>query len=260
MPNSSNGDGFSLIHSSTYNSLQKIEDNILLGKNIAFLFCDEINVPYAGTTGGGSVSHADNTSWSGSTGNYLDRPAAVSYQNLQSVDINTDQRGGINQGVELPSTYPTSTNQGYNYDIPVGFVALDKGFVVITHPDLVENFDWSEGDIDGAPEVGGAPQIHLVSLPSSGSSISFYDFDVDYKTTVVTTALPGEFHFSSNPTWDYETNLIEYQLGSNNFQDTYVTEIGLYNKNDELIAVAKLDRPKLKGYLGVLTFSLQIDV
>ncbi len=246
--------------SSTYNVLSKSENNILLGKNIAFLFADTVNRPYTGTTDGGANSRATIRSWSAAS--YFDRPAAVSYQNLQTSDINTDQRSwaSVKKAVQMPQTYPTNTNQGYNYDIPVGFVALDKGFVIITHPALVTGITWTDGllvrDTITSNSGGETTDIGF----SANSGISFYDIEVDYKTTVVTTALPGEFYFSNNPTWDFEANLAEYQLGSNNFTTTYVTEIGLYNVNDELIAIAKLDRPKEKGYIGVMTFSLQIDV
>lgn len=248
--------------SSTYNTLLKSEDNVLLGKNVAFLFSDSINLPYTGTTDGGSIDRSSITSWSASS--YLDRPAAVSYQNLQSTDINSDSRlwSGVNTAVHVPQAYPTNTNQGYNYDIPVGFVALDKGFIVITHPTLVTGVTWTVGQIltDGTTWSTNAGGLTTNVAFSANSNVSFYDIDVEFKTTVVTTALPGEFYFSNNPTWDYESNLSEYQLGSNNFTTTYVTEIGLYNRNNELIAIAKLDRPKEKGYTGVLTFSLQIDV
>lgn len=256
------GSGSVVCVSSTYNILAKSEDNVLLGKNIAFLFSDSINLPYTGTTDGGAITRAAVTSWSASS--YLDRPAAVSYQNLQATDLNTDQRpwSSVQTAVHVPQTYPTNTNQGYNYDIPVGFVALDKGFVIITHPALVTGVTWNLGQIlIGGSSFSANGNSNTTEIAfSANSNVSFSDLDIEYKTTVVTTALPGEFYFSSNPTWDYETNLSEYQLGSNNFTTTYVTEIGLYNLNNELIAIAKLDRPKEKGYTGVMTFSLQIDV
>lgn len=257
-----NGVGSITCVSSTYNTLSKSEDNVLLGKNVAFLFSDTINLPYTGTTDGGSISRSTITSWSASS--YLDRPAAVSYQNLQSTDINSDSRpwSAVKTGVPVPQTYPTNTNQGYNYDIPVGFVALDKGFVVITHPALVTGVTWTGGQFltNGTTWNSNSGGLTTNISFSAISNVSFSDIDVEFKTTVVTTALPGEFYFSNNPTWDYDTNLSEYQLGSNNFTTTYVTEIGLYNRNNELIAIAKLDRPKEKGYTNVLTFSLQIDV
>lgn len=247
------------IVSSTYNNLEKTSESALLGKNIAFLFCDEINLPYTGYTDGGAISKASQTTWN--TSSYLDRPAATSYQNLQSSDINTDQRSwsGVNLAVSVPENYPTTTNQGYNYDIPVGFVALDKGFMVLTHPDIVNNIPWHSG-VTAPSGVANTTSATTDIYFTSGSSVQFFDLNIHYKTSVVCMALPGEFYFTNNPTWDFEENLQEYTLGTNNFDDTFVTEIGLYNKNKELLAVAKLDRAKQKGYTGVLTFTLELDV
>lgn len=247
------------IVSSTYNNLEKSSETALLGKNIAFLFCDEINLPYTGNTDGGAISKAAQNTWN--TSSYLDRPAATSYQNLQSSDINTDQRSwsGVNLAVTVPENYPTTTNQGYNYDIPVGFVALDKGFIVLTHPTIVNNIPWASGAT--APSgVANTTSATTDIYFTSGSSVQFFDLNINYKTSVVCMALPGEFYFTNNPTWDFEENLQEYTLGTNNYDDTFVTEIGLYNKNKELLAIAKLDRAKQKGYTGVLTFTLELDV
>lgn len=245
--------------SSTYNTLEKKSDNPLIGKNVSFLFCDEVNLPFTGNTDGGAISKASQTTWN--TASYLDRPAATSYQNLQTSDINSDQRdwADVNTAVSIPESFPTNTNQGYNYDIPVGFAALDKGFMVLTHPDIVDNFPWASGTT--YPEAT-ANTTSLTSdiYFSSGSSVVFQDIEISYKTSVVCMALPNEFFFTNNPTWNFESNLQEYTLGTNNYDTTYVTEIGLYNKNQELIAIAKLDRAKAKGYTGVLTFTLELDV
>jgi len=247
------------IVSSTYNNLDKSSENALLGKNIAFLFCDEINPPYTGETDGGAISKEANTTWN--TSSYLDRPAATSYNNLQAIDINTDQRtwSDVNLAVTVPETYPTTTNQGYNYDVPVGFAALDKGFLILTHSAITENIPWSSGLTYPAGAANTSSATTEIWF-SSGSSAVFYDLNINFKTSVVCMALPGEFYFTNNPTWDYAENLQEYTLGTNNYDDTYVTEIGLYNKEEELLAVAKLDRAKQKGYTGVLTFTLELDV
>jgi hypothetical protein len=247
------------IVSSTYNNLEKTSENALLGKNISFLFCDEINLPYTGETDGGAISKAAQTTWN--TASYLDRPAATTYQNLQSADINTDQRpwSGVKLAVSVPENYPTTTNQGYNYDIPVGFASLDKGFLILTHPDIVNNIPWASGLTYPSGAANTTEETTDIYF-SSGSSVQFFDLNVNFKTSVVCMALPGEFYFTNNPTWNFSENLQEYTLGSNNYDNTYVTEIGLYNKNEELLAIAKLDRAKQKGFTGVLTFTLELDV
>ncbi len=246
--------------SSTYHVLEKTQNSPLLGNNVSFLFSDAINLPYTGTTDGGTNSASGYTTWN--TSSYLQRPAAVSYSNLQTIDINSDQRSWalVKKAVAVPQSYPTNTNQGYNYDIPIGYVSLNKGFVVITHPDLVNNIPWGNGLINNVSSNPTSATTSIGFTATNTSNISFYDVNTEYITSVVCIALPGEFYFSNNETWDYASNLEEYQLGTNNFDNTYVTEIGLYNKNNELVSIAKLDRPKEKGYVGLLTFDLQINV
>jgi len=263
VPQNSGGTEFSSVTlvSSTYGTFAKKQNSPLLGNNISFLFCDRINLPYSGYTDGGVINKSSVSTWD--TTNYLDRPSAVSYQDLAAVDINTDQRAWTD--VDLAATvfenYPTTTNQGYNYDIPVGFVALDKGLMVITHPSIVSNMPWGLGKIvpgGGANSTSGVTNIFWDD--SALSTVNFYSIDIAYQTSVVCIALPNEFFFTNNPTWDYDANLNTYQEGANDFDTTYVTEVGLYNTNNELVAITKLDRPKAKGYTGLLTFTLKLDV
>lgn len=249
------------IVSSTYSSLAKLENNVLLGGNVAFLFCDEINRPYTGLTDGGAQSSSSVTTWNATS--YLDRPAAVPYTDLQSIDINTDKRpwSAVNLAVSVTEAFPTNTNQGYNYDIPVGFVALDKGFIVYTHPQIVNNMPWSLGQEQYTNAVNvssGTTDIYFSS--STVSNVDFIDININFKTTVVCLALPQEFYFTNNPSWDLEYNLTELTNETNGFQSVYVTEIGLYNRLNELVAVAKLSEPLEKTYTNIINFTLDIDV
>lgn len=252
------------IVSSTYNSLAKSQNSTLLGNNIAFLFCDEINLPRTGTTNDGVASvtvYEPRTTWNVTP--FIDRPYAHSYSIVQPADVNTDQRpwSGVNLAVTVDEVYPTTTNQGYNYDIPVGFVALDKGFMVLTHPDIVNNIPWSQGQelhTNAANVSSGTTNIYFSG--TSTSQATFNNIDISFKTTVVCLALPTEFVFSTNPSWDIDYNLLELQNGTNGFDPVEVTEIGLYNINNELIAVAKLDRPVEKTYTNLITFNLEIEV
>lgn len=249
------------IVSSTYSTLSKFENNVLLGSNVAFLFCDEINLPYTGKTGSGAISHSSVTTWN--TTNYTDRPAAVPYTDLDAIDINTDSRpwSAVNTSVSVPQNYPTNTNQGYNYDIPVGFVSLDKGFIVYTHPAIVNNIPWSLGQEEYTNALNtssGTTNIYFSA--SSVSQAEFIDISINFKTTVVCLALPQEFYFTNNPSWDLAYNLTELTNATNGFQSVYVTEIGLYNRNNELVAVAKLSEPLEKTYTNIINFTLDIDV
>lgn len=249
--------------SSTYSTLQKKDNDILLGNNIAFLFCDSLNLPYTGKTNNGTVSHSANTTWNVTP--YTSRPAAVPYTDLGAIDINTDQRPytGVSYAYTVPATFPTNTNQGYNYDIPVGFVCLDKGFIVYTHPSIVNNIPWTYGQTEITNNSNAGASSGTTGIYFSGTAYSqgtFYDINVSFKTSVICIGLPGEFYFTNNPSWDLNKNAQEMNNNTNNFDSVYMTEVGLYNKNNELIAIAKLSEPVEKTYVNLLTFNLDIDV
>lgn len=246
--------------SSTYGELKKSQTSTLLGNNIAFLFCDEINLPRTGTTTGTNTTTLPRTTWNETP--FINRPQAHAYSNLAPSDINTDQRpwSGVNLAVDyITEQYPTTTNQGYNYDIPVGFVVLNKGFMVLTHPDIVDNIPWDFGyDLYSNIQSSGTTKAYFSD--TTVSQVSFTDISIQFKTSVICLALPGEFTFSTNPTWDLSYNIQEFDNGTNGFDAVQITEIGLYNKLDELIAVAKMDRPVEKTFTNILTFNLDIDV
>ena len=255
--------------------------------NVAFLFSDDVNKPYSGTTENGSVNRNGTTTWN-PTNDFRDRPSAVSYNSeLKSIDYNTDQRPwtSVNLAVYVNQAYPrslssfggTADNKGYNYDIPVGFICLDKGFIVLTHPSIVNNIPWTSGSttyeagyndtfveeniINGsnAGPTSGTSRIVFTGA-STTSTLTFNDVDIKYLTSIVCIAMPGQFFISKNPSWPLSRNLAEISNGTTNFDSIFVTQIGLYNAHEQLIAIAKLDRPVEKTYDGILSFNMEIDI
>ena len=72
-------------------------------------------------------------------------------------------------------------------------------------------------------------------------------------------AAPSQFNYSSNPTYRDETGKIRVVDDSNNQPFTYVTTIGLYNENDELLAIAKTSRPIEKNPETDLSIRVRLD-
>jgi len=247
--------------SSTYTTLEKSQYDDMLGSNIAFLFCDELNLPYTGTTSGGTISKETSTSWNSNT-SYVRRPTAVSYQELKPIDINTDNRNNASYAVSIPVGYPTNTDQGYNYDIPVGFISLDKGFFVLTHPSVVNDFPFTFGQKqDGSSNAGatsGSTNIYFTS--TTNSSTSFVDINVVFKTSVICYLMPGEFYKSTNESWDLDGAIQEEASGTNGYEPIQLSEIALHNINGEIIAYAKLDEPIQKNYGDFLAFTIDLNV
>lgn len=75
-----------------------------------------------------------------------------------------------------------------------------------------------------------------------------------------------DFNYSNNPTYVYDGNEDNiHARGSIRWPDfvsdprTYITSIGLYNDNNELVAVAKLSRPALKSFDNELLLKIRLD-
>ena len=266
--------GVTLI-SSTYTATKplKYESNVLLGDNIVFLFSDDINTPYTGKTRnelGDGINNANSTSWD-PTGEYKDRPGATSYSEVRDF-YDTDQRTDANYAVTVDAGYPDN-RAGYNYDVPCGFAVLDKGYIVITHPQIVQNFPWTSGFTQSGAayvddfNVSSKTNIHftgssLADISAEGALLAYKDIDTSFKMTSVCIAMPQEFYISNNPTWDKEKAIAQLneETAIVNFDDVYITEVGLYNTFGELIAVAKLSEPVQKTYVNAITFEINLEM
>jgi hypothetical protein len=78
--------------------------------------------------------------------------------------------------------------------------------------------------------------------------VSFHNQTNLYSTVYFCRATNTEFNYSSNPTFVDENKRIRVTSGSNILQTrTYVTTVGLYDANDNLLAVAKVNKPITKS-------------
>ena len=74
-----------------------------------------------------------------------------------------------------------------------------------------------------------------------------------------------DFNYSNNPTYVYDGTDNIHANGTILWPDfisdpkTYITSIGLYNDNNELVAVAKLSRPALKSFDNELLCKVRLD-
>ena len=167
-----------------------------LGPSQAFLLCDDIKKPNGDTS----------KSWS--TGFGLTKPFSYAKKELYN--------------------YITNTNTNTTADTVVGVAYLDKGFVVITEPTIVNSFD-------------------LMFSGLSATSLTFNSVSTDVVQNVTCLAARGEFGKSTNPTW--------------NVGDTVrISELGLYDNVRNLIAYAKFDRQVLMAADDFKAFSVNITV
>lgn len=143
----------------------------------------------------------------------------------------------------------------------VGLVFYNAGVVVIA-PDLAF----------GAIAAFSGTKT-LVELQSSGSINDLVNgfrrkterFDFHNQTNLHSTiyfcrASNSEFNYSSNETFVDDNKRIRVTSGSNITQTrTYVTTIGLYDANDNLLAVGKTNKPIMKSPETEAIFRLRLD-
>lgn len=73
-------------------------------------------------------------------------------------------------------------------------------------------------------------------------------------------ALNNEFNYSSNPTFVDDDGLIRVTSGSNVLSTrTYITTVGLYDENDNLLAVGKVNKPITKSFELESVLKLRLD-
>lgn len=182
---------------SLFNQDENVVDNSpnlkQFGNNVALLFSDSIKRP------NGDV----NKSWS--TGYALNKPFS----------LNNKSSFNLNKTINLQP------------DNAVGIAYLDKGFLVITEPEIVENFSLSDSS-------------------STATTLSFNTVRNRVSQSVTCIANRGEFSVSTNPTW---------VIGD----IPRITEIGLYDNTNTLIAVGKLNKTYSKPFDDFVAFNITID-
>jgi len=118
-------------------------------------------------------------------------------------------------------------------------------------PDL-----WVSGSIDNIVD-------HIASCRvSSGSltAMTFQNVTNINSTLVFCRATADEFNYSANPTFtDADGKIIVIDDDTTDRTFSYITTVGLYDANDNLLAVAKMSRPIEKNDEKDLTFRVRLD-
>jgi hypothetical protein len=90
--------------------------------------------------------------------------------------------------------------------------------------------------------------------------VNFYNQTNLFSTVYFCRAGNAEFNYSSNPTFVDSSQRIIVTSGSNILQTrTYVTTVGLYDANDNLLAVAKVNKPITKSPDSEAIFRIRLD-
>ena len=174
----------------------------------------------------------------------------------------------------------------------VGLIFYDRGVLVLDMAKVTSGSQFVSGTIDamsplGTTILGGAGTLtertakvipdlvvsgsidnvidHIACTRFSGSAqtaITFQNLTNINSTLVFCRAAADEFNYSSNPTFtDSENRIVVIDPGQEDTQQTFtfVTSVGLYDANDNLLAVAKLSRPVEKSPERDVTFRIRLD-
>lgn len=96
-------------------------------------------------------------------------------------------------------------------------------------------------------------------ITHSGSfTLSFKNEHTVYENEVHCLVKESDLNTSYNPTLQIGGVLVDFATGSN--FTPYTTAIGLYNDNNELLAVAKLAKPILISPYTDMTFIVRYDI
>lgn len=132
-----------------------------------------------------------------------------------------------------------------------GMVLPDLGIIILNA---------SNPAIAAASTSNTAVNNHLKLYNSivAGSSFQLNSAEVVSSRYFFTRVKNGEFNYTTNPSIiDANGNLL-YSTLINNPQ-TYVTTVGLYNDNNELLAVAKLSKPLVKDFTKESLIRVKLD-
>ena len=194
---------------------------------------------------------------------------------LSTSEIKTLYEGGACHNNELLGT---TTSVG-------GVVLYDQGFVVLTG-------SWDLKDVGSDIYYGGTPTnprwidfgFTGSTAPSSSFQMSFSGTNYVPTMTMLTHMPKGQLNFSNNPTflefgqtatgsstgsylYSENSNIAIKNIIKTNFPDptgsyrpvTYINKVGIYDKDKNLIAVAKLANPVRKRETDEFTLKLKLD-
>jgi hypothetical protein len=99
----------------------------------------------------------------------------------------------------------------------------------------------------------------LFSAISGGANFTLNSQETITSDFVYVRARNAEFNYSENPSYISGSNgSVLYDSFINN-PETYITTIGLYNDNNELLAVAKLSKPLKKNFTKEMLVRVKLD-
>lgn len=165
--------------------------------------------------------------------------------------------GKIISGSQLASGSISSVNGNSSYGLAAGQSVLGGPNGDNPTAKFAPDF-FTSGSMDDIVDHLCSVRFHTGSV----TAITFQNVTNINSTLVSCQAGPDEFNYSSNPSFrDSDDRVTVIEAGQEDISQTFVfvTTIGLYDANDNLMAVAKLSRPVEKSPERGLNLRVRID-
>jgi hypothetical protein len=142
----------------------------------------------------------------------------------------------------------------------LGQVWYQAGIIVLPDTTYPGTQSWS-GTVNLQQAEASSSINQLVDgLRRAIQNVSFHNQTNLFSTVYFCRAQNSEFNYSSNPTFVDDNKRIRVTSGSNILQTrTYITTVGLYDANDNLLAVAKVNKPITKSPDNEAIFRIRLD-
>lgn len=163
----------------------------------------------------------------------------------------------------------TSSAHTYNTGSSIGLVFYQAGVAVITSSVFLQEFGPPTAVKPSEPETTKPTGIQRAQTGSTIQELAdgfrHMTYDLDFNNTIeLNSAIyfcrvnHNEFNYSSNPTYVSDSKLV-VKNNVNDLPITYMTTVGLYSPDNELLAVAKLSEPIRKDPNTELTLRVRLD-
>ena len=161
----------------------------------------------------------------------------------------------------------TATN-----DASVGLIFYQAGIVVLTSSIFVQEFGPPGGEKvagDANTPISGTAGVQMAATGSTLNQLAggfrhmvdniSFNNTIELNSTIYFCRVNhNEFNYSSNPTFVSGSKLV-VKSNVNDLPLTYITTIGLYSSDNEMLAVAKLSEPIRKDPNTELTLRVRLD-
>ena len=150
----------------------------------------------------------------------------------------------------------SSTN---NYVASFGKYLPDIG-VILLNGQALDNHLSDLDPLTGSADANGANNAKLYGAINAASAKSF---KLNSEETISSNYIfvrvrNGEFNYSNNPSNITGSGELRHNSMVNNPQ-AYITSVGLYNDNNDLLGVAKLSKPLLKDFTKEALIRIKLD-